>query len=230
MHSWSAQCLDWLSFRWLLDLASRYGCPAGPVCHPSNACLTSFVSPVQNPQVVEVNALSLNWVSWFLFFRQRQLGSQWWPQSVRFRSLSRVHSLSQAEERNTIHIPRLYSFMPGYYDGSPRVSGFSINSVDFSYQAHRDSTIHQYQTLCQYCFDFLASTGNPSWDVLDVSEIMVCNFLSFHAKTFGVKYRTLGLQEYNISFYLPYLWDGYQLSGVLVLSLRPFQLKPSSKG
>ena len=53
---------------------------------------------------------------------------------------------------------------------------------------HRESTVCQYQTVWQYFLEYLASTGIQS---SDVSEVTVCNFLSFHATKFGRKYRTL---------------------------------------
>ena len=69
-----------------------------------------------------------------------------------------------------------------------KASGFSEDSVDITRQAHRESTVRQYQTVWQYFLDYLASTGVQS---SDVSEVTVCNFLSFHAVKFGRKYRTL---------------------------------------
>ena len=69
-----------------------------------------------------------------------------------------------------------------------RASGFSQDSLDVSRQAHRESTIRQYQTVWMYFLDFLARNN---LSMSDVSAVTVCNFLSFHAKAFGRKYRTL---------------------------------------
>ena len=56
-----------------------------------------------------------------------------------------------------------------------KASGFSEDSVDVTRQAHRESTVRQYQTVWQYFLEYLASTG------VQRSEVTVCNFLSFHA-------------------------------------------------
>ena len=69
-----------------------------------------------------------------------------------------------------------------------KASGFSEDSVDVTRQAHWESTVCQYQTVWQYFLEYLTSTGVQS---SDVSEVTVCNFLSFHTTKFGRKYRTL---------------------------------------
>ena len=69
-----------------------------------------------------------------------------------------------------------------------RTSGFSQDSVDVASQAHRESTIRQYQAVWLYFLDFLAQNGLAA---SGVTAATVCNFLSFHAKAFGRKYRTL---------------------------------------
>ena len=69
-----------------------------------------------------------------------------------------------------------------------RASGFSQDSIDVTSQAHRESTLRQYQTVWLYFLDFLARNN---LSMSDVSAVTVCNFLSFHAKAFGRKYRTL---------------------------------------
>ena len=68
-----------------------------------------------------------------------------------------------------------------------RSSGFSQDSIDVASQAHRESTIH-HQTVWLYFLDFLARNDLAT---TDVTTVTFCNFLSFHAKTFGRKYRTL---------------------------------------
>ena len=69
-----------------------------------------------------------------------------------------------------------------------QASGFSMASLDIACQAHRASTLRQYQTVWKYFLDFLAKEEvSPS----EVTEATVCNFLAFHAGMFGRKYRTL---------------------------------------
>ena len=59
--------LDRRTFLWLLDLAKSHGVPRPQVdlfATRHNALLSSFVSPVPDPQALEVNALSLDWNRW----------------------------------------------------------------------------------------------------------------------------------------------------------------------
>ena len=80
--------LDRLSFSWLLNLASRYGVLKPQVdlfATRHNTRLRCFVSPLPDPQAVEVNALSLDWNVWtsiYLFppvtLLNRLLPLLWW--------------------------------------------------------------------------------------------------------------------------------------------------------
>ena len=124
------------------------------------------VFPVPDLQAVEVNALSLGWSIWnsISLFPPVLLLSRHLPLLWGFRGQGILIALFHAKAawfpRLALKFSRLDTMMTAL-----RTSGFSEHSIDDSRQANRESTIHQYQTVCQYFLDILLRTGIPSSDM-----------------------------------------------------------------
>ena len=178
--------------------------------HPSTCFLRSRFSTGYSPACGSSGA----GVFWLLLFMQRQLGSLSWPQ-VSTSGAPSSEPLPVSGHKPGKGISSVSSgFAASRLDtmmAALRMSGFSEDSLDVSRQAHRESTIRQYQTIWTYFLDFLARNG---LSCSEVSEATVCNFLSFHAKTFGRKYHTLSTYKSALRHPI-YLACGVDINGLI---------------